>query len=931
MIELLLTKKTNVYNYFVSGSGVAQIGSLVRTDNESGYSLDLFENESIPITYEISDIKDASIKKSPFSKNFLIPGTKRNSIAMGYPYMISTDEPFKIYNGEIVNGNEWHLPVQEAQLYIDGILAFTGQLELTKAVIAQGEVNSFEVNFLATQINIFDELENKNMRELNLFSNFITKGEEVYDMFNALSSDDTFTVAGSTYSGFTLAYPDWGFQAAGATAAYDDGVQVYATTGKTKIFTNSATPPTDVNDIGLIVGYNFTFYAFVKYLLDNIFDGLDFNYDSAFFESEDFKKLILLCYDSSELPSNTAVKVFGSNPSATTYFDDQIPAGTPVAPQPVTNWISNMSGDGAVPAASPFNANEGLHNPFGVWDADSGILKFNRAGNYSIQIKAVVDIRFGWDMLYGGFGALCPGGTPQNNVYDWATYPLLAADSRIYFYNQGRNITYTRDISGLTMTSTSLATPNTYTKASGTHYQWESSHDLYTTPLTFTINAQAGDEWKLYMVTDSDDYCAAPVGVGCSSFPIGERKYEAALDVMMVDISPLYPNWNQTIPDITQKDFLVGLMKHFNIYSEVAPNSRIITMEPRDIFYNQGNVQNWTNKINIASVRQIERTDPPLAVLARMKATDNSEDIKIQDTTADKLEYGSYKVFLENGKDQEQTIQSDFGSMTPLSMNHLQITGSTSKLIQTQETYDGVTYTWNVPNPALFAIDDDGTKQITEQSDMFLGYRPNLVKPRSKYPIEQLQYPHYFCPGATGFTESLITATGSPRCDHLWSLSSIGGTGTDVNFRETRTSWLSGGDTPPVFNYIQTNYEQYYENFYLNLNDQKVLSAEVRLQPADIARFSFRNPVWITFPNGDGDYFIVNSIQYDPTTVGPSKVELITFNKEYYNFSYTSIGPAGPPGPDTDIPSDDPPDYAPPPDQDSPGGEYPIGGVPPST
>jgi len=65
--------------------------------------------------------------------------------------------------------------------------------------------------------------------------------------------------------------------------------------------------------------------------------------------------------------------------------------------------------------------------------------------------------------------------------------------------------------------------------------------------------------------------------------------------------------------------------------------------------------------------------------------------------------------------------------------------------------------------------------------------------------------------------------------------------------------------------------------------------------------------------------------------VGPSKVELITFNKEYYNFSYTSIGPAGPPGPDTDIPSDDPPDYAPPPDQDSPGGEYPIGGVPPST
>jgi hypothetical protein len=927
MIELLLTKKTNVYNYFTSESGVTQIGSLIRTDDERGYTLDLFENESIPISYQIADVKEASVKKSPFSKNFLLPGTKRNSIAFEFAYMVSTDVPFKTYNGQIVNGDEWHLPIQEAQLYVDGILAFTGQLELTKAIISNGEVNSFEVNFLATQINIFDELEEKNMRDLTLFSNFITKGEEVYDMFNATSADDTFTVGGSTYSGFTLAYPDWGFKAAESGAQYDDGVQVYATTGKTKIFTNSATPPTDENDIGLIVGYNFTFYAFVKYLVDNIFDGLDFNYESAFFESEDFKKLILLCYDSSEIPSNTNLKIFGSNPSATTYYDDQIPAYTPSPPQPITNWVNNLSGEGAVPSASPFNADEGLRDPFGIWDADSGILKFTRTGNYTIELKAVVDIRFGWDMLYSGSGALCPGGTPQANVYDWVNDPLLGPLSRIYWYNQGRNITYSRDISGLTMTTTSIATPNTYTKAGGTHYQWESSHDLYTTPLTFTFNAQAGDEWRLYMTTDSSSYTSATVGTGCSTFTLGERKYQAAIDVMAVDITPLYPNWNQTIPDITQKDFMVALIKHFNLYSEVAPNSRIVTMEPRDIFYNAGNVQNWTNKIDIASVREIQRSDPPLAVLARMKATDNSEDVKIQDITSDKLEYGSLKVFLDNGKEAEQTVQSEFGSLTPLSMNHLQPTGSTSKLVQTQETYDGTEYTWNVPNPALYAVNDDGVKELVEQSDMFLGYRPNLVKPRSKYITEQLQYPHYFCAGATGFSESLVTATGSPRCDHLWSISSIGSTGTDVNMRETRTSWLSGGDTPPVYNYIQTNYEQYYENFYLNLNDQKILSANFRLQPSDIARFSFRNPIWITFPNGDGDYFIVNSIQYDPTTNGTSTVELVTFNKEFYNFTYSSIGPAGPPGPDTDIPSDEPPTSAPPPDQE-PGGEYPIGQEP---
>ena len=928
MLELLLTKKTNVYNYYTSQSGVSQIGSLIRADNERGYSLDLFEDESIPISYQISDVTDPSVKKTPFSKNFLIPGTKRNSIALGFAYMISSEEAYKVYNGEVVNDNEWHLPVQEAQLYIDGILAFTGQLELSKAKIQEGEVNSFEVNFLATQINIFDELENRNMRELIMPSDFIKNGQEIFDCFSALDSDDTFTINTTTYNGFTLAYPDWGFLEADPSATYDDGVAVYSTTSKTKIFTNSSTPPTDTNDIGLMVGYNFTFYAFVKYLVDQIFSGVDIGLSSTFFNSETFKKLILLCYDSSELPSNTALKIFGSNPSATTYFDDVILPYATFPPDPVANWCDNLSSTGTVPSASPFNADEGLRDPFSIWDADSGILKFTRAGTYTIRLKAVVDIRFGWDMLYLGQGANCPGGLPNANVYKWATEPLLGPDSRLYWYNEARNITITKNISGLSMTSTSIASPSQYTKAGGTHYQWESSHDAYTTPLDYIFNVQAGDEFKLYLKPDSDNYATVNPLFGCATFPLGQRKYQAALDVLAVDVSPLFPNWNQTLPDISQKDFLIALIRHFNLYSEITANSRIITMEPRNTFYDQGSVQDWTNKIDIASMREIRRSDPPVSVEARMKATDNREDVKIQDTTTDKLEYGSLKVFLDNGKGDPQTIQSDFGSLTPFYMNHLQSTGSSSKLIQTQETYNGTQYTWNVPNPALFPVNNDGTRELVEQSDMFLAYRPNLVKPRSKYFTEQLQYPHYFCPGATGFSESLLSATGSPRCDHLWSISTIGSTGADVNFLQTRTAWLSGGDTPPVFEYGESNYEIYYENFYLNLNSQKILQARVRLNPSDIARFSFRNPVWIQFPNGDGDYFIVSKIDYDPTSQGPSTVELLTFDKAFFNFSYDSVGPIGPPGPEEPVPVDDP--VALPPDQEPGDGEYPIGGVPPS-
>jgi len=310
----------------------------------------------------------------------------------------------------------------------------------------------------------------------------------------------------------------------------------------------------------------------------------------------------------------------------------------------------------------------------------------------------------------------------------------------------------------------------------------------------------------------------------------------------------------------------------------------------------------------------------------RMKATDNYLDVNIQNTTTDKLEYGSQKILFDTGKGDEQTVQSDFGSLTPASMNHLQITGSSSKLIQTSSSGQ----TWNVPNPALYSVDNEGAKELVEQSDIFLAYRPSLVKPKSKYITEILQYPHYYCPGPTGFSDSLLSATGAPQCDHLWSISTLDPPdgGVDVNFRTTRTAWLSGGDTPTVFSLVQNGYQEYYENFYLNLSSQKILNAKVRLNPSDVARFSFRNPIWIQFPNGDGQYFVVSKIEYDPTSQGPSSVELLTFDKQFFNFNYDSIGPIGPPGPDEPVPVGDDSAAILPPDQSPGEGEYPIGGEP---
>lgn len=942
MVELLLKKGTNVYNYFTTTSGVQTIGSLLRVDNEQGYSLDLYESETIPITFQINDVEDPSKKKSPFSKNFQIPGTKRNQMAMGFAYMMSTDVPFKTYRGQVVNGNTWQINVTEAQIFVDGILAFTGKLELNRAIIDEGEVNSFEVNFLATQINIFDEIQDKSMRNLGLPTPVLNSEADITGLFNVVSSDQSFTIDSTTYNGFTCAYPDWGFPGPTAGSVYN-APGVYSTTGICNVFKNTTTPPSDPQQLGLRFGYNLTQYAFVKYLMEKIFDGTNFTYESAFFETDEFKKLLLLCYDSTQLPSNTGLKMFGSNPSATTYFDDIIPAGTPFPVAERTFTLENMQDSGTVPGASPFDANEVLNDPLGVWDNESQTLTFTSSGIYNIRLKAVVDIRWGWDMLYNGQGAPCPGsGNLLNNVYDWATYPLLGTDSKIYWRNDARNISVSRSVYAKSMTSTSLATPSTYTKVGGTHYQWESSHDCYSTPLNYTLYVQAGDVWQLKIDVDPDRYQAAPTenqggsNPACDAFPIGERKYQAAVDVLAIDYSPIYHNWSQTLPDISQRDFMIAIIKHFNMYTEIAPNSRSITLEPRDIFFNQGTVQDWTPKIDIASVREIQRSDPPLTVFARMKATDNKIDLTAQNTNTDKLEYGSLKVQLENGVETTTTIQSDFGSLTVDKMQTLQILGGVKKRVMCTKNFGGTlgSYTWNIPNPALFPTSDDGTRELVEQSEMFLGYRPEIVTPDSQPAVGPL-YAWFYLPGDPGVMGYLKTGGGARAADHLWSISTLGSEtvyGVDTNFLSTADvtkAWLSGGNTPPVYNNMVGGYEEYYENFFLNLNDQKILTAKVRLDEADIARFTFRNPIWITFPNGDGDYFIVSKINYDPTTKAPSTVELLTFNKEYFNFSYQSVGPGGPIGGGPDIPTEDDQYYfILPPDQDT-GGEYPISQDPP--
>ena len=138
--------------------------------------------------------------------------------------------------------------------------------------------------------------------------------------------------------------------------------------------------------------------------------------------------------------------------------------------------------------------------------------------------------------------------------------------------------------------------------------------------------------------------------------------------------------------------------------------------------------------------------------------------------------------------------------------------------------------------------------------------------------------------GGTGATAAQILSTYS-------SLFPGATPAIDLAFKPTSTYiWRYGtllasqpGNQPAGVANSETLYTKYYEGFYENLNRQRFLKAKFKLTTEDIADFSFRNPVFVQFPNGDAAQYIVQSINYDPTTNKPADVLLSTYNPLYIN------------------------------------------------
>jgi hypothetical protein len=212
------------------------------------YKLDLLQDISTEFTYTIDDINDFGSKNTSFSKTLSLSGTARNNQIFGFIFDLGnanfTDDTLPN-----VNYNFNASKSAQCKIFIDKVQIFKGTLRILE-IVSEGKTIEYQCSVFGELGGFMNSLGNSRLEDLD-FSAY----DHTYNVSNITGSWDA-----SAGSGYYYPLIDYG---------------------------NVSTDKV-----------NFQFSAFrpafyVKQYIDKIFQGTDYTYESDFFNSSFFKRLII--------------------------------------------------------------------------------------------------------------------------------------------------------------------------------------------------------------------------------------------------------------------------------------------------------------------------------------------------------------------------------------------------------------------------------------------------------------------------------------------------------------------------------------------------------------------------------------------------------------------------------------------------------------
>ena len=213
----------------------------------NGVILDLFKDEEIKISNNITNLFDIGSIPADFSRTIMLPGTKKNNAFFEHVYDISIENPYLFATNQKVS----------AYLDFDGIYLASGYLQLNKVSVYENKfIDSYEISLYGIISSFSRDINRLTLNDLSSLTEFNHTSS-----FSNISSSWN----GNLFSG-SIIYP---------LADYGSAL--------------SYTAGTDVNGIddpdGAISIQDFKPAIKVKKVWDSIFSTTGYTYTSSFLNS----------------------------------------------------------------------------------------------------------------------------------------------------------------------------------------------------------------------------------------------------------------------------------------------------------------------------------------------------------------------------------------------------------------------------------------------------------------------------------------------------------------------------------------------------------------------------------------------------------------------------------------------------------------------
>jgi len=556
-----------------------------RLELSNGVSLGLTDDIAYSLNFSIADIRTPDKRDANYSKTISIPASKEADRFFKYAFEI---DGYDNYNTNLK---------ASCIIYIDDVEQIIGYLQLLNITVTDENLIFYEVTIKGNVSNLIQLWGDKMLTELDM-----SAFDHVYNKTNQKASW-TATIG----EGYLYPMIDFGL-------------------------TNGLTYAVE----------NFYPAIYAKQYIDSAFALEGFTYESDFFDSTFFKRLVV--------PYNATTLKLSQTELDSRYFKAKRNA----------SYISNPNG-------AIVQLDTDVVDTGGQFNTGTYTFTATNTGNYVFKHDVNIFYTFtgiATTEAWGGVRVWIEVKKFSGGVY-------TTVSSTDGYINDGLG-SYTNPVSNATITT-----------------------DLNLVGQSPTVFLNAGEQ--AVMVVTAVNLASIPfvgtpqLNIKANSFMEGISVNSGLFDGNNLDIN------NAIVPNVKIKDFFMWLVKRFNLYIEV---DKLVTnkyyIEPRDDFYANGETIDWTHKLAIdkpISIRPIGDLD---AIEYQFTDKEDKDYFNTKYKTAYGEVYGTKKNIIENDFLKGVKITETGFSPTPLTR-----IGTTDRIISQIVNLDNL---GNVTNIKAFNI-----------------------------------------------------------------------------------------------------------------------------------------------------------------------------------------------------------------------------------